>query len=517
MFSKRLCYLILVSTCIRLLVAFFTELGNDEVYYYTYALHLQWNYFDHPPGVALLIRLSTLNLWLTHELFIRLGSILGAAAGTYLCYRIGCFIRNERTGYYAAVLYNTSIYASIIAGTFILPDSPQIVFWLAALLVLLHIVVIDKRGKQISPLQWLLFGLLSGICIDCKVHGIFLWFALFLYVLFYRRKLLMQPWLYVSGVFTLVLISPILWWNINNHFITFLYHSNRVEVHSTHIKISSFVQAFAGQIFYNNPVNVFLIVAGIYNVRKMTVLTDAVSRIILITGLPIIIVVTIISLFNPVLPHWSGPGFVTLSFIAAAYLDEKNVTSYFALPVVMKSSVWLILFVVFGGVLMIHCYPGTMGSKKESRYGSGDFTLDLSGWKELETQYSHWLADTSDGNIYSRLPIVCSKWFPASHIEYYIARPLRTELIGVGNLADLHNFAWLNGARHPLQAGDSAICIVPSNYSTDVTSTYEHSFSSMKLLHTFTATRSGKVTRFVTVWLLENYKPTDEVHQLLIK
>ena len=37
---------------------------------------------------------------------------------------IGKKIRNERTGLYAAVLYNTSIYSSIIAGTFILPDSP---------------------------------------------------------------------------------------------------------------------------------------------------------------------------------------------------------------------------------------------------------------------------------------------------------------------------------------------------------------------------------------------------------
>ena len=118
-FRRSLWYLIIASLCIRLLIAYITELGNDEVYYYTYALHLQWNYFDHPPGVALLILLSTLNLWLTNELFVRLGAILCAAAGTWLSYKTGTLIRNERTGFYAAVLYNTSIYASIIAGTFI--------------------------------------------------------------------------------------------------------------------------------------------------------------------------------------------------------------------------------------------------------------------------------------------------------------------------------------------------------------------------------------------------------------
>src|SRR6185312_5993600 len=116
-------------------VAHVTELDNDEAYYFTYALHLQWNYFDHPPGVAILIRLSTLNLFFTGELFVRLGAIICAASGTWLSYCIGKLIRNERTGFYAAVLYNTSIYSGIIAGVFILPDSPQIVFWLAALLV----------------------------------------------------------------------------------------------------------------------------------------------------------------------------------------------------------------------------------------------------------------------------------------------------------------------------------------------------------------------------------------------
>ena len=70
---SRLVYLILIATIIRMVTASVLELSNDEVYYYLYALDLQPNYFDHPPGVALLIRIFTLNLSLTHELFVRLG------------------------------------------------------------------------------------------------------------------------------------------------------------------------------------------------------------------------------------------------------------------------------------------------------------------------------------------------------------------------------------------------------------------------------------------------------------
>ncbi len=55
-FRKMVVRLIIISTCVRCLIAVFTGLGNDEVYYWTYSQHLQWNYFDHPPMVALLMQ-----------------------------------------------------------------------------------------------------------------------------------------------------------------------------------------------------------------------------------------------------------------------------------------------------------------------------------------------------------------------------------------------------------------------------------------------------------------------------
>lgn len=515
-YRRKVWYLLIAFVCIHVLVAYTTELGNDEVYYYTYALHLQWNYFDHPPGVALLIRLTTLNLLLANEIFVRFGAIVCAAIGTWLSYQIGKLIKNERTGFYAAVLYNTSIYASIIAGTFILPDSPQIVFWLAALYVLLKMIQKSVKNESIAPAQWLLFGLLSGLCIMCKVHGVFLWFGLGLYILCYERKMLLQPWLYISFLLTLIIISPIIIWNINNHFITWTFHSSRVAVHSFSININSFLQAFFGQIFYNNPVNVALIAVAVYLLRKRTFLQPTVSRILILTGLPIIVVVTLISLFNSVLPHWSGPGFVTLSFVAAAYLDERTVTTKQSLPAVLKGSIWLIVIVIAGGIAVIQWYPGTLGKKHLDDYGSGDFTLDLSGWRSFEKEYSNWLQQPENSG-YSHLKIVCDKWFPAAHLERYVARPTNTLVVGVGNLLDLHNFVWLNKARGDLQTGENALCIVPSNYATDVQASYGNVFSSITKLQRFETKRSGKTTRYFDVYLLKNYHPVDEAHTVTVQ
>ncbi|RYY99793.1 MAG: glycosyltransferase family 39 protein, partial [Chitinophagaceae bacterium] len=204
-YRRRLTGLLVLSAGLRCLLASVFELGNDEVYYWTYAQQLQWNYFDHPPLVGLWIRLSTWNLeyeW--SELAVRGGAILSCAASTVLLFHTVRRLHSERAGWYAALLYNASIYAGIIAGLFILPDSPQMLFWCAALHTL---VSINVNGRLWGP--WLLFGALAGLTVLSKVHGVFLWFGFGLYILFCRRAWLARPQLYVAALLTAAIASPI--------------------------------------------------------------------------------------------------------------------------------------------------------------------------------------------------------------------------------------------------------------------------------------------------------------------
>lgn len=108
-FRLYLTWIVLVSTAIRCCLAYSVELGNDEVYYFTYAVQPDWNHFDHPPLVGLFIRLFTLNLYWLDGLSVRLPAILGAAVGKWLIAGCGKLLRSERTGLVAAVLYNTSL------------------------------------------------------------------------------------------------------------------------------------------------------------------------------------------------------------------------------------------------------------------------------------------------------------------------------------------------------------------------------------------------------------------------
>ena len=109
------------------------EFGNDEVYYWTYALYPDWSHFDHPPMVGWVIQLFSLNLLFDSEFFIRLASVVLMTADTYIIYRIGKDLKDKRTGLYAALLYTASIYAFVITGIFIMPDTPLMLFWLLAI------------------------------------------------------------------------------------------------------------------------------------------------------------------------------------------------------------------------------------------------------------------------------------------------------------------------------------------------------------------------------------------------
>ena len=92
--NQILFWLLVISAVVRGIAATSIEFGNDEVYYWTYALYPDWSHFDHPPMVGWVIQLFSLNLLFDSEFFIRLASIVFMTANTYIIFRIGKEIKN---------------------------------------------------------------------------------------------------------------------------------------------------------------------------------------------------------------------------------------------------------------------------------------------------------------------------------------------------------------------------------------------------------------------------------------
>jgi hypothetical protein len=143
--------------------------------------------------------------------------------------------------------------------------------------------------------------------------------------------------------------------------------------------------------------------------------------------------------------------------------------------------------------------------------GEDDFTLDMYGWRKFGDEFRLWKEQQAD-SIPDNIRIVSHKWFPAAHLDYYVAQPLHIDLIGIGELTDLHTYYWLNRTRRDLLPGDDALIIIPSNYPVNFTEAYKPYFRSLTLLHTFPVNRGGQVSRYFRVYKAENYFMNDQVH-----
>jgi Dolichyl-phosphate-mannose-protein mannosyltransferase len=495
--------LICTAGLLRSLVAGSIGLGNDEVYYVTYAQHLQWNYFDHPPMVALWIRLSTFNLLLQqYELFVRLGAILSAAGATWLLYKTASLLHSARAGWLAALLYTGSVYAAVIAGTFILPDSPQMLFWCWALYLLAKITT----GKENSVVLWLLFGLAAGLCIMSKIHGVFIWAGLGLYILFYKRNWLKLPQVYLAFLLTLLVISPIFVWNWQHDFITWRFHSQRVEVQQFSFNKDGFLREIAGQLLYNNLFVVCIVIAALVAYKKRKQALPPGAGVYLLIGVPMILLLTGIAAFRDTLPHWSGPAWCTLLLPAAVWMAQLPEGLFVKWFRVLKAALALLLVAVTAGIAVINYYPGTVSSNKAAAtMGDGDATLDMYGWRSFAQRFdSLKKADIAAGRMKADAGIVCNKWFPAAHIDYYVAQYKNPMVTGIGDLYDLHHYQWLNQQRDTVPAGGDAWCIVPSGNAIDVQQQYGSFFRSIEKAGTIASYRSGKIARYFIIYRLRN-------------
>jgi hypothetical protein len=50
--SSRLQKIFWISLILKLALAAVIPLTNDEAYYWVWAQHMQWSFYDHPPFVA---------------------------------------------------------------------------------------------------------------------------------------------------------------------------------------------------------------------------------------------------------------------------------------------------------------------------------------------------------------------------------------------------------------------------------------------------------------------------------
>lgn len=504
--KRYLFFLIVVTTILRAIIAGILEFGNDEVYYWMYALYPDLSHFDHPPMVGYFIQLFSLNLIFDSELFIRMSGVLTGAVNTYIVFLIGKKIKDEKTGLISAILYNASIYCFLIANVFIMPDTPMLFFWLLAFKLFIDVFsgdIITKSAKN----KILICGVIIGLAMLSKYHSAFLWFGAGLYILLYKREWLKFYQLYLAVFLTLIVFSPVVIWNIQNNFISFTFQGERVDILKSGINFTTFAQEFFGQIFYNNPFNYVLIVLSIIALfkKKFTMPLYA-KRLILLTALPMIFIFLLFSLFRQTLPHWTGPAYTLLLFIVSSKLSDKLSTIKFFKPVSANISFLFLILLLLIAILQVKSGILPLDKNTEDKkLGSTDITLDMYGWKQLKEKFQPiYEKDIATGEIKKDVSLIAFRWFPAANLDYYVARPMNLKLFAIGELGRIHKYYWINKIRGNIKQGSDAYFFAFSRDYKDPNELYKGLFEKIISSDTIIITRMGKPAYNVFVFKMKN-------------
>jgi Dolichyl-phosphate-mannose-protein mannosyltransferase len=193
---------------VNLLQAAYTEVIADEAYYWLYSKCLAWGYFDHPPLIALLVKVSS--LFFSGNLGIRFMTVLMQSFTILLIWKIINDDKPDPAKVYSFIIIICAIPVFSIYGFITTPDAP-LLFFTAFFLYGYKEFLFDQSWKNILMLSVGITGLVYS-----KYHGV----LVAGFVILSNIRLLKQYKLWIAGLFSLVFLLPHIWWQVSNDFPT---------------------------------------------------------------------------------------------------------------------------------------------------------------------------------------------------------------------------------------------------------------------------------------------------------
>jgi 4-amino-4-deoxy-L-arabinose transferase-like glycosyltransferase len=306
--------LIALLTMVRLWVADHAGLLFDEPYYWLWSRHLAAGYYDHPPMVALWIRLGTVLLG-DSVLGIRITFLINVVAVTGAAYALGRVLFDRRTAEHAGLWTNTLPIIGI-AGMMATPDGPSVLFWTLAL-VAYALVAKTQRG-----VWWLVVGVLAGLGAASKYTNLFLGPGILLSLLVdpRLRRWLLSPWLWAGGVLAVLVFLPVILWNADHDWASFRFQFGRVA--EAAFNPIDLVTLIVTQPLIFNPFAAVFAAIAIGTIFRRSAVERHELSLLLTTSVPLILFILFQATHGAVLQHWLVPVFPALT-VAAVAVAEK--------------------------------------------------------------------------------------------------------------------------------------------------------------------------------------------------
>ena len=321
---------------INIIQAYFTELAHDEAYYWMYSKYLALGYYDHPPFIALIIRVGYLIFH--NELGVRLITCILGTGTLFLLYKL-VNSHGRNLSFFIMLTMSIGLVSTHIGGFIAIPDTPLIFF--TALFYYLYKKYLEKD----NIITAVLISFVIALMLYSKYHGILVLFFTFISNLnLARRK---SFWIII--LLSAALMVPHLLWQINNNFPTLEYH---IIGRSSHYKPGFTINYIYSQLLIAGPLTGIIILYHAFTFKNKNYFEKALK--FNLAGTFIFFFIS--SFKGHVEPHWTA-----IAFIPLIILSYKSIIDAKKAKIWIQRLFWpsVVMFLFVRVLLMYELLPGS--------------------------------------------------------------------------------------------------------------------------------------------------------------
>ncbi len=502
--------LILITFVLRLLIAAYTGLGNGEAYYFRGAVHLEWSYLDQPPLFFWLSGLTIKIFGLTN-LGLRFPAVVLFAGTSWLMFLITRKLFNARAGFWAVLVMNLSAMFTVAVACWYQPDAPLMFFWLASVYFIVQLMfgpdnedIATLRHSRRTWMLWILIGISLGLATLSKYHVLFIFAGVFIFLWANKdqRHWLWHPGPYLAILITIIIATPVLWWNYNNNWVSFVFQGSRAGTGSKFaLHPEWFGRSILGQALYLLPWIWVPIIGQLYQSFKLRNTSKKYSFFFWLSILPIVFF-TVVTLWADLQYHfhWQAPGYMML-FIPLGFAIDKSLSNESKTRV--RTRRWLIFSTCFTvitiGVIGTHMVTGfwqSYGPKWAVHKFHGDNvdpTIQGIDYTDIQTRFAKegWLQN-------KKIFAGSTRWWLAGKVDWALKG--QKEIICFNN--DPRNLAFLVDPK--TLVGDDAV-IIDQDYPGNVANDVKPFFDQVKQLPDIAIVRNGITELHLQVYYCTNF------------
>ena len=476
--------LIAAFTLLRLLLAATVPLLPQEAYYWSWSLHLDWSYFDHPPLATYAIALTTAVLGTT-VFGIKTAAVLWSLGWNLLWARLVLdMYADRRLAFWSILALNlTVMYEAFGVGP--TPDAPLLFAWTGA------IWAVWRLSSSGDGKWWFAAGAFVGLSWLGKYSGVLLLPIVFVYLLTsaQQRHWLLRPQPYLAMLLAAAIFTPVLVWNAQHEWVSLAFQSSRRVGEMGGFKPRYFLMLVATQFLMLTPYLFVLVIAALVRGARegFAGRLDDRARLLLLSGAIPIALFSVISLRSIVKINWLAPAYWSLLILGVHHVLQRS-DGVKRLLRGLASSVAILL--AAGVVVAIPNLPI-----------AGDLNT-WSGWQGAAARVAKAeaavRAEGHDAFVFS------PHYKISSLIRYYLPGQPRTYA------QDIYGEKALQFDYFPLDRdlkGDTGILVVSDQDQGDLDlGRLKAYFDSIERVDVIETSAFGKVTRRVEIYRCTNYK-----------